>query len=111
MEDNNQESISNQFSQQNLNQEYSNSNNILLNGPGTETISSENYLDKNEIEIKEIKEEVKKEDIPIQEIKPSSDETNESKEYPLITKLLNIQKLIHKELSTRKICKYKIIII
>ena len=111
MEDNNQESISNQFSQQNLNQEYSNSNNILLREPGIETISSENYLDKNEIEIKEIKEEVKKEDIPIQEINTSFDQANESKEYPLITKLLNIQKLINKELSTRKICKYKIIIV
>ena len=111
MEDNNQESISNQFSQQNLNREYSSSNHILLNEPGTETISSQNYLDKNEVEIKEIKEEEKQENIPMQEINPSTNEINERKEYPLITKLLNIQKIIHKELSTRKICKYKIIII
>ena len=106
MEDNNLESISNQFSQQNLNQEYSNSNHILLNESQTETISSQNYFDKNEININEIKEEQKQEeDIPLHDIKSSSNEINEHKEYPLITKLLNIQKIINKELSTRKICK------
>ena len=106
MEDNNLESISNQFSQQNLNQEYSNSNHILLNEPQTETISSQNYLDNNENNIEEIKEEQKQEDIPVQDINSSPNEINELKEYPLITKLLNIQKIIHKELSTRQICKY-----
>ena len=106
MEDNNLESISNQFSQQNLNQEYSNSNHILLNEPQTETISSQNYLDNNENNIEEIKEEQKQEDIPVHDINSSPNEINELKEYPLITKLLNIQKIIHKELSTRQICKY-----
>ena len=106
MEDNNLESISNQFSQKNLNQEYSNSNHILLNEPQTETISSQNYLDNNENNIEEIKEEQKQEDIPVHDINSSPNEINELKEYPLITKLLNIQKIIHKELSTRQICKY-----
>ena len=35
-----------------------------------------------------------------------NNEIKENKQYPLIEKLLNIQKLIKKDLSTRKICKY-----
>lgn len=104
MEDNNQPSASSEFISENLNQENNRSNNLLLNEIGSMDISSQNTLEKNKPEIFEIKEE-KSENI-IQSLDNNiNKEIKEIKDYPLITKLSNIQKLVQKELSTRKLCK------
>ena len=77
---------------------------VLLNEIGSTDISSQNTLEKNKPEIFEIKEE-KSENI-IQSLDNNiNKEIKEIKDYPLITKLSNIQKLVQKELSTRKLCK------
>ena len=104
MEDNNQPSISSEFISENLNQENNRFNNLLLNEIGSMDISSQNTLEKNKPEIFEIKEE--KEENIIQPLDNNfNKEIKENKDYPLITKLSNIQKLVQKELSTRKLCK------
>ena len=104
MEDNNQPSVSSEFISENLNQENNRSNNLLLNEIGSMDISSQNTIEKNKPEIFEIKEE-KAENI-IQHLDNNfNKEIKENKDYPLITKLSNIHKLVQKELSTRKLCK------
>ena len=104
MEDNNQPSISSEFISENLNQENNRFNNLLLNEIGSMDLSSQNTLEKNKPEIFEIKEE--KDQNIIQSLDNNiNKEIKENKDYPLITKLSNIQKLVQKELSTRKLCK------
>ena len=104
MEDNNQPSVSGESIPENLNQENSRSNNLLLNEIGSMDISSQNTLENNKPEIFEIKEE--KGENMIQSLDNNiNKEIKENKDYPLITKLSNIQKLVQKELSTRKLCK------
>ena len=104
MEDNNQPSVSSEFISENLNQENNRFNNLLLNEIGSMDISSQNTLEKNKPEIFEIKEE--KGENMIQSLDNNiNKEIKENKDYPLITKLSNIQKLVQKELSTRKLCK------
>ena len=103
MEEINQESYSSIINSNNLISE-TNQNEILLKEIGSETISSKNFIEKNENEIKEMIEEKHEANnqVNINQINESKDD----KDYPIITKLLNLQKLIQKELSTRKICKY-----
>ena len=104
MEDNNQPSVSSEFISENLNQENNRSNNLLLNEIGSMDISSQNTLENNKPEIFEIKEE--KAENMIQSLDNNiNKEIKENKDYPLIIKLSNIQKLVQKELSTRKLCK------
>ena len=104
MEDNNQPSVSSEFISENLNQENNRSNNLLLNEIGSMDISSQNTLENNKPEIFEIKEE--KGENMIQSLDNNiNKEIKENKDYPLIIKLSNIQKLVQKELSTRKLCK------
>ena len=104
MEDNNQPSISSEFISENLNQENNRFNNLLLNEIGSMDILSQNTLENNKPEIFEIKEE--KEENIIQPLDNNfNKEIKENKDYPLIIKLSNIQKLVQKELSTRKLCK------
>ena len=104
MEDNNQPSVSSEFISENLNQENNRSNNLLLNEIGSMDISSQNTLENNKPEIFEIKEE--KAENMIQSLDNNiNKEIKENKDYPFITKLSNIQKLVQKELSTRKLCK------
>ena len=104
MEDNNQPSVSGESIPENLNQENSRSNNLLLNEIGSMDISSQNTLENNKPEIFEIKEE--KGENMIQSLDNNiNKEIKENKDYPLIIKLSNIQKLVQKELSTRKLCK------
>ena len=103
MEDNNQPSVSGESIPENLNQENSRSNNLLLNESSMD-ILSQNTLENNKPEIFEIKEE--KGENMIQSLDNNiNKEIKENKDYPLITKLSNIQKLVQKELSTRKLCK------
>ena len=78
MEDNNQPTILNEIISENLSKDKSN-----------EILDIQEEKDK--IEENNIKSEIKK--------------CEENKDNPLIKKLLNIQKLVQKELSTRKICK------
>ena len=103
MEDNNQPSVSGESIPENLNQENSRSNNLLLNESSMD-ILSQNTLENNKPEIFEIKEE--KGENMIQSLDNNiNKEIKENKDYPLIIKLSNIQKLVQKELSTRKLCK------
>lgn len=119
MEDNNlSNNLSNKIIQENLNKEQNNSNQLILN----EAISSQYILEKFENEIKEkeeIKEindinknneikqiqEQKQEKIVKIDINSRPYEIKEGKENSLIINLINIHKLIRKEMSTRKACK------
>ena len=103
-------------------QEYNSSNKLLLNETRTETLSSQITSCKNEA-IKKEKDEIKeimninknneineiqkqKEENLIKNIQNStSNEIKENKNPSLITNLINIQKLIRKEMSTRETCK------
>ena len=104
MEDNIQPSISSEIISDNNNQENNKSNNVLLDEIGSMNLSSQNTFEKNKAEIFGTKEE-NTHNIAQSEEKSIEKETNQNKDYPLITKLSNIQKLVQKELSTRKICK------
>ena len=101
MEDNNQPTILNEIISENLSKDKPNE--ILLNAIENENISSQNIIEKEKDEILDIKEE--KDKIEENNIKSEIKKFEENKDNPLIKKLLNIQKLVQKELSTRKICK------
>ena len=101
MEDNNQPTILNEIISENLSKDKPNE--ILLNAIENVNIYSQNIIEKEKDEILDIKEE--KDKIEENNIKNEIKKGEENKDYPLIKKLLNIQKLVQKELSTRKICK------
>ena len=104
MEEENQENLPIIINNSNLIMDI-NQNEILQKDIGSETISSQKYIEKNENEIKEINEDKHIESTQIKENQITI-ESNNNKDYRIIKQLLNIQKLIQKELSTRKICKY-----
>ena len=108
MEDNIQESITSEsfptsFSQSNTNKQI-----LLLHEDTLKSMTSQNIFEKNENEeIRDIKKEIEKKEININELNQNINniEIKGKKDYPLIEQLLNIQKLIKKDLSTRKTCK------
>lgn len=128
MEDNIQESNTNENFPVNLNQESKHEEILLSKEEEIEPISNQNILGNNENEeIKEIKQESELKDIDkeieieIEQNKQKKNEENfneepiqilnnkeikENNACSLPEQLLNIQKLIKKELSTRKMCKY-----
>ena len=99
MEDNKQGSIMSDNYSMTISQDNTNKEILLLSREDEmKSIASQNFIEKNEIEQKpDYTNELNQ--------NTNNNEIKENKEYPLIEKLLNIQKLIKKELSTRKICK------
>jgi hypothetical protein len=108
MEYNKQGSIMSDNYSMTISQDNTNKEILLLSREDEmKSIASQNFIEKNEIEQKEIKNEIEQKPDYTNELNQNTNnnEIKENKEYPLIEKLLNIQKLIKKELSTRKICK------
>jgi len=107
MEDNKQGSIMSDNYSMTISQDNTNKEILLSREDEMKSIASQNFTEKNEIEQKEIKNEIEQTPDYTNELSQNTNnnEIKENKEYPLIEKLLNIQKLIKKELSTRKICK------
>ena len=98
MEDNKQGSIMSDNYSMTISQDNTNKEILLSREDEMKSIASQNFIEKNEIEQKaDYTNELSQ--------NTNNNEIKENKEYPLIEKLLNIQKLIKKELSTRKICK------
>ena len=108
MEDNIQESITSENFPTTMSQTNHNMQILLSEDDTLKSITSQNILEKNENEeVKEIHKELEKKEEKINELNQNinNNEIKENKENPLIEQLLNIQKLIKKDLSTRKICK------